>query len=261
LDKQPVLLDIVAVRKKRTFWLGLGLLLAGVATAGAVLYYRASRVPANYAPAVLSEAQREQAAQDFYNRIVDFGNAAQYERPFTWSLDEQRVNWYLASMDEIAAQTPNGQPGRVNKAIAQAGFDRPAVRMADGVLTLMVRSSEYDKVLSVDLSPASQADGKLAVKLLAVRVGELTVPDSLVRGQLDQLRKLLDQPADRGGKGGSSDGVGSDDLGRLLAAILGTIDSEPIEPEITWPVNHKRVRIGQVDIRQGKLTLHVSPSE
>jgi hypothetical protein len=259
---RPGFTDGETMRIKRTFWTGLVLLLAALATSVGVVFYMAGRKPANYSPARLEPDQRQQAATDFYNRVIDFGNQTQMDQPFAWSIEQRRLKHYLASMDEIAAQTPSGRPGQVRDALADVGLDEPDVALKDGVLTLMVRMTEMDKVMAADLGLAIDEAGKLRVTLQEVRVGDLPIPKASVEGQLDKLKELLEPHAPAGRlPQTSASGIASEDLARLLAAVIRAIDAEPIDPELVWPVNHKRVRIVGIDITPESMTLRVEPVE
>jgi hypothetical protein len=224
-------------------------LLAG----GGYLYFRASRVPEAYRYRPLSRAERKQSATDFYNQLARFNRHAQDTQPFRFSISEDRINRYLASMEEIAAIRPGHRSGSVVEALHEAGVADPAVALEDGRLRLMLRLREYHKIISLTLGIEFTADRKLRVKLIETAVGTLAVPDDLVRQRLTALRESLakratDEPTDE-----PSDPTGQ--VVDVLRAVLQAIDREPITPVGTW--DQRRIRVHNVTIAPGKLTLHV----
>lgn len=254
-------------------WLTAGAAVLAFAAAG--LYIQASRTPPNYSPAILSADQRDRAAKEFLNRKIlnDFGNATQRNRPFDWSIGEDELNRYLASMDEIASSAPTVQPGAVHRAMADAGLAAPAVALRNGKLTLMVRSTKYEKILSADLAFTFNKDGMLLVRLVQARSGRLALPDRWLRDRLRRLGQSLDaedrsaRPAagpagqsHRAGRSGSL-AVSSLDVAELLRVVLAAIDNKPIRPELTWGINERHVRISGIRISDGLLTLHVVPAD
>ena len=225
-----------------------------------VAYIQASRVPRFYAPAVLNAQQRDQAAKDFLNNKIlhEFGNAAQANQPFDWVITEDELNRYLASMDEIAASAPAVQPGEVMRQMVRAGLAEPSVALRDGKLTLMVRSSEYQKIVSVDLAFQLTRDGLLEISLRQVRAGRLPLPDSVVRERVGEVKDALTEGNDPS-EPGDLGGISSREVGQALQSILAAIDARPVTPELTWRLNNKRVRIAAIDIADGTLRLRFVP--
>lgn len=240
------------------------LLLTAVLAAAGVLYLLACSVPVNYRPAPLSAQQRRQTAPQFVNHLLLFGKDAENVVPYTWSATEEQLNWYLASMDEVAALPPGREPGQVDKMMKDAGIADPAVALGDGVLTVMVRSTEYGKVLAADVSFVFQPEHNVSVRLGAVRVGRLPVPKAHLRGVLQQIKDKLTAAMSRpmrNGKagGGSFETVAADRVPKLLARVVAAIDAEPISAELVWPIGDRRVRIDGIDIADHRLTLRATP--
>jgi len=242
----------------------------------AVLYLTASSIPSGYAPnpGRLGHQARKRVAQDqFTPHILVFGNRAQKNEPFTWSASQDQLNNYLAAADEIAAIQPRRKRTRVHELMDKAGLADPFVALDDGVLTLMVRLKAYNKIVSADLSFSFTPAKELRVRLGGTRIGLLPIPDSVVRGRLKRLQRMLrarvarrrpaPEPGAAAGKRASGgDGpaeMSADVVGGLLGAVIAAIDEEPISAELTWPVNRKSVRIEGIDIDDGLLTLHVVP--
>jgi len=238
------------------------LLLAALAVV--VLYFQASRIPSDYRPAQLSGREREQAARQFVSQISDFNNKAQLPQPFEWQITQEQANRYLAAADEIAANRLGGRPGEVREALESVGLSDPAVSLNDSILALLVRSSHYDKVVSADIRFTFLDDGRLQIRLAQTWVGQLPVPDALLRSQLERLKqKLAREQAQTRVRPRASSGEepSSDEVGRLIASVISAIDEAPIDPVLVGGLNNKKVRIESIRIHDGKLTLRAVPVE
>jgi len=213
-----------------------------------VLYIQASRVPGNYRPVALSTQDMEAIAGQFAKHTVEgFVNKVKLTKPFEWSITQDRMNEYLASMDEIAFNLPHGaKRGKIDAEMRRLGLAGPAVAFGDGTVTLMVESTTYGKVLSADITIELTDDKKVVSALSAARIGRLSIPSGLLRDKLDALRSRL------------SDG-GKDDVSKMLAVLLAAIDGEPISPEDTWTIQSVKVGIEDISIAQGELKLKVRP--
>ena len=221
------------------------------------LYVAASWVPQQYQPADLTARERDSAAHRFYAMATDeFYNKAQVRAPFSLTLTQEEINGYLASMDEIAGLYPGGKPGEVRSHMERSGVTSPAVAIGEGVLTIMVRLSEYGKVLSADLAFEFAPDGRLRVRLREVRLGRLTVPLSLVRGRLREMKEKLVGPMRAAGGEESRGGLSAKDVSALLTQVVAAIDEEPISTDI--PKFHQRVTA--VELHDQKLTLKMEPA-
>lgn len=237
------------------------LLLAAVAL---VLYVQANRLPADYMPAVLSPQQRRRQVDNFAGQLMDFHRKAQHSLPYTLTVSQRRMNAYLASLDEIASDMPgsNFVSGQMNQMMADAGIADPAVAFGSDVVTLMVRSTRREKVLSVKLGFSFPSVGKLQVRLLAARVGRLSMPDDLAGQVLSQLkyeaRRWLEDRETSDSTHSAAASLGPGDVGGAMAAVVAAIDDEPIDTEVT--IGGKRIRIVDVRIEPGgDMTLHVEP--
>jgi hypothetical protein len=238
-------------------WSLLVLVVLLLAAAG-VLYYLASQRPANYRPAQLTQAQKRAASGRFYGRYQDLNNEAQKLDAFLFSIKQAEVNEYLASMDEIVADKPGGRRGTVYAAMGDIGVSDPAVSLDDGVITFMIRSDEYEKILSMDVTIEVASDEAIRVRLAAARVGVLPLPRSLVRGQLAKLRGAMG-----GGEGGSDPsgeggGGSADRVAGILSFLIAAMDGEPIPTRYKWE-GHKWVHIRGVRIDGGTLRLSIQP--
>jgi len=233
-----------------------GLVLGGLLAA----YFLACRVPGYYKPARLTATQRDLAMREFRRHLMDFNNDGQNNQPFTWSVTQQQLNGYLAAMDEIAFQG-GADAGAAHRAMESAGIAEPAVALDDGHVRLMARSLDYNKIVSVDIGLAVGADGQLHVSLDGARIGRLPIPASMVRSMLGKFQGDLSR---RGGVADSAPAMGgldSAEVGRVLGKVMSAIDGKPIPTELSWRVMsaRKRFRVTTIDIRDGTLTLHMTP--
>jgi len=163
-----------------------------------LLYIQASRIPDNYHPAKLTQEEARKEVGNFARDIAEgFGNKVKMVKPFKWSITQSTVNRYLASIDEIAFNLPNGvRRGQIDEEMAKLGLADPAVALEDGKVTLMVRSTAYRKILSAEIS-VELVDNKLRFTLNATRIGKLPVPSGFLTDKIETLsRKLTGERAD-----------------------------------------------------------------
>ena len=239
----------------------LGLLLI----VGVVLYVQANLVPSAYRPADLAPEQREAQADHFIDQIATLYNHSQRFEPYEWVITQDQLNAYLASMDEIASAFPGGAtPGQIDRTMQEAGLSKPAVSMRDGVLTLMVRSTSHDKILSVGLRFSHPQPDRLEVRLASTRVGRLGLPHSAAQQALAQLKDGVRKWAARDRRGRASPGrsagglgLSPSDIGAALASVIGAIDERPVST--VCEIDGKRVRIAALNIRNAHVTLRIEP--
>jgi hypothetical protein len=234
----------------------------GVAT---YVYFQTSLAPEGYQPLQLTPDVTQTAANAFINRKIfdEFGNKTQLDQPFDWTLTQQQANEALASMDEIAFQL-GGKRGDVERQMNKQGIAGPAVQFKDDRMVLMINSRTYGKVLSLEISFATQPDGRLAVRLEDVRVGRQSVPRWLVDPELAVLESSLAPTPRSATQEAAHEGSGvgmvrASDVGKLLKTIFGAINGQPIRPLLKWPVNHKKVTVQSVELTDGQMTLHLKP--
>lgn len=219
--------------------------------------------PSLYHPAVLDYEQRSVAAKQFYRKMMDFDDLAQSAIPFEFTFTDEQVNRYLASLDEIVALLPEGQAGRVQEMMRTAGLRDPAVALERGRLIMMVRADKPGLVVSVELIPALDAQGRLVVRLAALRLGRFRVPQVFVRGPIHQVRdRLLLLRAAQREETDMPGGLPEGELGDVAAKyamrlMVGALDGQPIEPEGRY--RGRRLRLTGIDIGGGQLTVHVAP--
>lgn len=221
--------------------------------AAGVLYFTVSAVPPGYAPRRLSQAQKKRAAQDFVEKAAPLHNAAA-GRLLRWLASQDELNSYLASMDEIAAYRLGAKRGEVYRKLEKAKLSGLAVRLADGMVTLMFRSDKYGKVVSADISLEMTDDQKLRARLASVRVGRLRIPDAAFRERLARL-KLSPAGGGKEGRGAESEAKSraTDDMVKILGAMVEAIDEAPTR--IEHEMNNKLIRLVGVEVGREQLTL------
>jgi len=232
-------------------WILRGVLMLVVALIGvaAVLFVMASQFPEGYEPPLLTQEQRKQAAHEFVE---------QADAPLIWSATQEQLNRYLTSMDEIAWLRKGGKLGEVDRKLAKLGLSGLAIRLGDGMMTLMAKSEKHGKVLSVDFSLEFTPEKKLQAKLGAARVGKLPIPDAAFRKRFAALKKsLAARAAQENNRKPPADPRSGDDMVKILAKILAAIDEEPIA--IEQEVNNRVIRLDGVDLSDGRLTLRFRP--
>ena len=234
--------------------------------ATAALYLLASWNPPAYAPPQLDQAEKEWAAQRFVAHVASLSHFGEENEPHWWQLTEERANEYLAAMDEIAFRQPDRKDNRRRRGDVQymmdrAGLAEPVVRFKNGRTTVMVRSSEYGKVVSADLTFTFVEEGKVLVNLQGARVGLLPVPRLAIRHRLGRFKAQLERRLDRMQRQAdeASDGglaiSGLVDLADIFATIIAAVDSDPL-PAVIKPMH---VEIKEIVIENGILKLLVVP--
>lgn len=229
------------------------------------LYIQISLDPAKYKPAHLTEQRRLDVSVTFVDELQDFFNKIEQVEPFTWTLTQERLNEYLASMDEIASDLPgSSKPGDVTKFMEKADLADPAVAMGDGVMALLIRSTEYDKVLSMDLEVWFPSEDELQIELTRARVGRLPMPDKTATRALRKLKRMIrwrmkssQAGSSDDGPGGGGAGLSAGDMGGVLTTVVTAIDGSAI-PAV-FSIGNKRVRIADVKITPQQISLHFEP--
>lgn len=242
--------------KKTVIWT-IVIVLFSLMLFASVVFLTACSVPPEYNPIQLTQKERKIFARDFVdNHGLGFINKVHENKAFTHTMSQRELNLYLASLDEIAFLKP-GKDGRkktsggVYEAMDKASLADPVVTMKDGVVTIMVRTKNSNKVISMDISMKITDDERLAVGLDQVRIGRMPVPLALLDKGLTALKQSMAKKI-------AANEASARDLDGLLATILASINEEPITTELRF--SKKRIRkITELNIEDGKLTLHVVP--
>ena len=242
----------------KTFKRVLGVSVAAAIVIVIVLYLLTSSIPSSYKPAELNSRQRSHMADEFVARILDFMSRAQDDGTFTWSVDQEEFNGYLASFDEIASFKADVAHGDAARAFAEAGLAEPAVAFNNGVMTLMVRLKRHNMILSIDMSFSFAQANRLEIQPRHVRFGRLGVPDFLAKRMIGQFEQLLGPAQGRNPKVSFGDrSIGG--AVTILEQVAASIGNSPLLTEFEGGLNDRPVRIEAVEITDGRLTLHVRP--
>ncbi len=261
------------MRVRRNIRRAIIILLTTAVLTVALLFGLADRVPSDYREAqqrvirlteLNEQAERENREgpqrRHFMKLYGDFSVYGGAGKPFTFKVTADEINWYLVSMDQIASI--NSKPVYATAKLAKAGFRGPLVLMNDGVLTLMVESTQYDKIISVDLKFVFDDEGDMKMEILAIRIGVLPIPKAWLEDRIRRLRGKLQKLIGRtNNNDGGSSAASTKDAARLLRAVVDMLDAQAIRPEVTWPgddVRHQLL-ITDVVINDGTLTLHFDP--
>ena len=232
-------------------------------------YLSASSVPDRYQPLQLTQQQKDEVAGTFLPHVLKLGgDDAEKLQPFTWTITAKQLNEYLASMDEIAASLEGSRNGTVSRELDNVGLASPAVALDDGMVTLMVRQMDYQKVLSADIAIEFAPEEKLRVRLAGMRVGRLTVPQWMVDSYLRDLKDGLLAVLKNGGEDDASSErtdrrsqLSSKHVAQVMAVIIAAIDDEPIPTEFKWFIGKMRIRIRNIEVTKEQITLHLQPIE
>ncbi len=135
---------------------------------------------------------------------------------------------------------------------------RALVAMDDGVLTLMGKIRDYNKVISIDLAFDIDDAGEIAIEIREIRVGVLPIPRWLVDEALAEARLELAEQLAKAQRGEPAvmGAVNMNDLAGLMKRIITMLDGRRVPAEITVKAGARhRTIIQQIEIDDGKLTL------
>jgi hypothetical protein len=248
-------------------WSLLVLVLVLVLSAG-LLYWMASRVPSGYRPAQLTHEQRLHVAHTVLPSDVSaFHNIVQAGQLDTFSVGEERINQYLASLDEIATELNHARPGTIQKKFQDMGVAEPAVDLQPGSMVFMIRSAEYEKILSIQIG-LEVKDEKVIAEVESVRVGSMPVPRSMVRGQLEKLGKALGRLEQDTRRGRDDADVWNAPSTLLPSLLKSALEREPLPATFDVRVARsrrdtsslRRVRIEKIAITDDEVQLWLDPT-
>ena len=240
--------------KKTICYAGLILFFAVLLLVG-VGFMLASMRPADYHPYQLTKEIRQRQVAKFFNKhVAPFHNNYIKPEPFTHTLKQDEMNFYLASLDEIALQRPNKkgkkmQTGGVYEAMDKNGLADPVVKFADQQLTIMIRSKQHaDKIITLKIVMDVDENGLLKISLDAVKVGRLPVPKSVVEESLAMLRDALKEDDD-------DDEFGS--MENVISKVFIALDGEPVKTE--FKIRGQVKKISDIKIADGMLKISYMP--
>ncbi|MFQ6049068.1 MAG: hypothetical protein ACE5K7_06870, partial [Phycisphaerae bacterium] len=215
--------------KKRRLALGVAFLAITLLAVG--LWLGVQQPPSWYQPAQIEPGQYQTVRDDLEEAFNSFNLAVQRPEAFSYSLDQRRVNSWIAARQQI-------WPGL--RRYIPAAIEQPMVRFHDGriVVAGRVHAGPLRTVLSVRLAVEVIAQG-LWVRIERCQLGWLPVPQAVVRRVLSShLRhlRLADQ--------------------RTIAALL---DGLALPNEFQWRNGRRHFRLQRIDVQDARLLLQVQP--
>jgi uncharacterized protein YpmS len=217
-------------RRKLLSWLAVDVAVAAVVIA--LLLYKPSRYNP-VLPAVAANDPNGRAVHPYLSRDLGstFYNNVQKQQPFEIVVVDQSLN------EAIADKT--WQSERVS-------LSGPQILFTPGQVLLMgtadLEGAKF--VVTVELNPRIDEQGRLALALESFKVGAMNVtPLAKMMG-----RKMYQEQLDTGS-------VDLDNLGTKIVASL--LNEESFDPVVE--VDDKRVRLTGFDIAQGQLTTRFDP--
>ena len=243
---------------KKTIGVSAIILLFTILLTVGVLFMVASMCPSDYKPYQLTKQRRQHEAQRFVNNYLNnFLNQYNNIIPFTFEISANQMNFFLASLDEIAMLRPNSKSGDNNTGGVYAALDRqgladPFVKFDDDKLTVMIRVQKHaDKIISLDISMKALGDGKMKFALEGVRIGRLPIPKSIVAESLSLVKSELENQ--------NKDDNDIVSMDNLLTKVFTSLDSEPIETKCK--IRGKKKYISSIELKDGKLKIQYVPAE
>ena len=222
--------------------------------ATAILYYLANKTPEYYSPTDLSPSQKQEVSQEFKSRMDSLYLEAVSDKSFNQSYTKEEINKYLISLDEIA-QKQSGQKSSIYKKMDEAGFSQPAIHLADGRIIFMVRSHEYNKVLSMELGISSTEDKKIKVDLINSRIGTLDLPKDLLLDKMGLVDTYLDK--EKSGQKKSTT-IQTGDIAGVMRQLLTGTNKPPFYADIFLG---RPLRITDISITTEKIDISFIPIE
>jgi len=258
MPKDKIILRTLIVAR----WTGLVLVVLCAA-----FYLLISWTPPSYRPPRLPQEQRYLLAKEFIGEMTAFSNAAQYNEPYEWPIQEDRLNYYLASLDDIVSFRPGHKPGEVKKVLDTAGLSEPMITLSKGTMTIMLRSHAHGKVVSADISLDMTDDGDIQIRLEGSRVGVMPIPRMLNRPRLEEFKDELKERIQRiaqdqaeGARGDKVIGIGLPSIEELLAYLIAAIDEEPLPVDRIEIGDDRYISVDDILIEPGRLLIRIVPA-
>jgi uncharacterized protein YpmS len=252
-------------------------LLVVIATLLLLLWSRLHRTPAYYHYLVMSDAQREAAAQSATNKLADLQNAAaqiaalarrraasdvanagdlQDAAPITVSFSGEELNAFFEKWASFLGW----------KKSYERYIQDPELVMQEGRLVFVGTARDLGAVATVELEPSLDEQGELLLTISRVRLGDLPLPQSFLGVYRQRLRDAVKshlprwQAAAQLHADGSANG--SAIAAQMAQLLLCTLDNRSADPVIFLPVIQRGsmpVRLLAVHVAPDLLTLTVKP--
>jgi uncharacterized protein YpmS len=250
-----------------------GLLLIFVLAIAGDAFRRFKGVPAWYRHPTVSAAQRELLAQRAFNKFTEIQNAAALARQDEISEQADGSSFSPNSIvvsfsdDELNAFVEKWASFANSKSDYDRYVDDPIINIAQGQVLLSAQVKDLGAIVSLELSPQIDANGRLDLHLDRVVAGRLRLPEIFVRPYEQHLTHGLEQnlPRWRQEAAIDSDGAANSDL--ISAAIarlfIHTLNHSSADAVLFLPlVEHHAnvpVRVRAVMVTDHNLTMSVLP--
>ncbi len=218
-NKKPIFLGVAAALALSTGFLVVG------------WFMQAGAVPQWYSPS--KNAGSSQVNPYITHQLLPtVHNKVQYGEPFEVQIDQHGVNDMMAQYFK-----PVGVDGMM--------FENPAVAFKNDRLFLagMVKRSGLDLIVTVIFHPRLLRDGKIALEMQDVIIGQSSAPFLK-----DDIRDALGR--------GVGNMFSSQDMSKMLVDM---INSKPIDP--AFNMAGYKVRITGIKITNGNMTVLMNPQE
>lgn len=159
--------------------------------AGATFWYlyrtATAAVPEYEAMLIVAEEPEvvQQERQRFESQVTSLISESQTETDWQMSVTEREINAWLAT--RIESEMPE---------LEENGLSQPRVIIAAEAITFAVRSrvGSTRGVLSLKVVPFATDGGELALKIIAAKIGQLSMPVGRVVGLIEQLISDKEMP-------------------------------------------------------------------
>lgn len=237
-------------RRRRRRWIG-ALLIGGpvvVLAVAAALWLIVHHVPGWYEPVYVPHARLDEVRAEAVRSYGAFGDSVARRRTFTFTLDERRVNEWIAARERIWPESGTWLPAWVAD---------PMIAFRDGRLIVAARLDRggHQLIASAGLTVDVGQDDILVVRLERLAAGSMPVPIGVLARPLARLLQLEGQ-----------------DLDLVPAPVADAAryfrDSEPLAAlskgvrranRFIWANGRRPYRIQTIEFTDGKLTLTVEP--
>lgn len=246
-------------RKKLFGWIGLVVLFA-VMLLAAIGLLLASSPPAAYQPFQLTQQAQSQTADAFMERCIAFADGIrQPNKPYSFTIEEDEMNQYLASLDQIAFLTYSSEdvsrrPSELVEAMDRVGIVDPVVDMQDGLLSILVRTKNGNKIVSIDVSFEFADDEQMFIRLDGVRIGKLPISRTFVEGSLERLQESV------GHVEGQMEASSIQNMDMVLGEVIRSIGGGAVSTRLPFSESRPK-RIRDIEITDRALTIHFVPAE
>lgn len=234
------------------------MLASGIATL--TLYKMVTYVPSSYQPVVVDLSREEQINHYGDKKMEELYNHLQLEQPFEIHLEQKPINELLMLAQQQHWFRKDGEP---------PVFSGAQLRFDGGVIDLMgrVQRGKLDGVLTVRIKAAISAEGQLSILLERIKIGALSLPDSIIDEYLQKaLTKIEAHQQQRIGKRTSqsnrqqaADVWLTEALEKLQPMLIELAQKRRTQTEARFSHDDRDVRIERMTIGQETMKITFVP--